>query len=135
MEQTAGAEMTDPTTSDVFASQEDTSQEDNEKKPRRRRLSRIFFGFWIFVYLVGVIIGVLSLGFFGFKYGEVKRLKKEEAPNVCILFAKRDDSDADLTLSNVGLCDFTLAAQAAIILLFIGCVFYNIVLTVLAPKM
>ena len=101
---------------------------------KKKTLPRVYHGFWIFVFLVGILMAVVSLGFFGVKYSEVKSYKEYYSLRTCILFCSRTEDDK-IALSKTGVCSYVLVSISAIMLLFIICVIYNIVLMVLGPKM
>ena len=102
---------------------------------KKKTLPRVYHGFWIFVFLVGILMAVVSLGFFGVKYSEVNSYKEYfVSSRTCILFCSRTENNK-IALSKTGVCSYVLVSISAIVLLFIICVINNIVLMVLGPTM
>lgn len=129
-------------TTEPVAEPADTITADALVPERKRGCTpyRFYYGLWIFLFAVGVLMGIVSIGSFGVKHSQVLNFLKDNAPanHRCILFSEKigEIGNANvISFSNNGVCSFVLVAQAAIILLFIGCLIYNIVLTVLGPKM
>ena len=123
-------ELADPATADVFVDKEKTDE------PAFSLVSRVYHGFMILLFLVGTFMGIISLGLFGVKYAQVVSFARQRMPGtsqVCILFAKTKQFEQEL--SGVAVCGFVLSVHAAIILLALACLIYNIVLTIIGPRM
>ena len=126
-------ELADPATADVFVDKEKT---DEPAFSTKSLVSRVYHGFMILLFLVGTFMGIISLGLFGVKYAQVVSFARQRmpgTPHVCILFATSDQFEQEL--SGVGVCGFVLSVHAAIILLALACLIYNIVLTIIGPSM